>query len=210
MKIKIVVDSTADMNDDIIKKYKFTVVPLTVNLGDNSFKDGVTITTQGIFDYVKKTGDMPKTAAPSVEEYKKVFTSFTEKGYEVIHFNISAELSCSYQNACLAAEGLTGIYVIDSRSASAGTALLVIYAAELINKEYSASDIVDMVKMRIPFVRVSFVIDSLNYLRKGGRCSAITLLGANLLKLKPTISVAFKDYSRIPIKSTASEICEIS
>lgn len=187
MKVIITGDSTLDLTAELLEKYEIRLLPLEVNLGDNSYKDGVNITREDIYNYERTTGKLPKTSAISVEEYKEVFESYTSQGYEVIHFNISNKLSVSNSNAITAAAELKGVYVIDTLALSTGSALLAIYARELLNQGLSAKETVEKVNKRIPYVQTSFIIDTLQYLYKGGRCTKLQLLGANLLKIKPTI-----------------------
>lgn len=187
MRIKITGDSTLDLSDELLQKYNISLMPLEVNLGSETFLDGVNITRQDIYDYEAKTGKLPKTAARSAVIYKEFFEKFTNEGYEVIHFSISSLLSASNQSANEAAKELKGVYVIDTLALSTGSALLALYAHDLIQEGKSAKEIVDLVNQRVPHVQTSFIIDTLNYLYKGGRCSKLQLLGANLLKIKPTI-----------------------
>jgi len=188
MKINITTDSTADLSKDFIKKYDITVVPLTVTLGDKSYKDGINITPNIIFDYVKKSGQLPKTAAPSTVDYKNVFNKFL-KSEAVLHFSMSNDMSGSYQSAFIAAQEFKNIYVIDTRTLSSGMALLILYAIKLINEGHDDKKIFNMVKARTEYVNVSFIIDDLTYLHKGGRCSSLAFFGANLFKLKPSINI---------------------
>ncbi|HEY8390952.1 MAG TPA: DegV family protein [Clostridia bacterium] len=187
MKIKITGDSTLDLSPELLEKYNISLMPLEVNLGSDTYLDGVNITRQDIYDYEKNTGKLPKTAARSAQVYKEFFEQFLNEGYEVIHFSISSFLSSSNQSANMAANELKGVYVIDTLALSTGSALLALYAYDLAQEGKTAQEIVDAVNARIPHVQTSFIIDTLNYLYKGGRCSKLQLFGANLLKIKPTI-----------------------
>lgn len=189
MKIKISADSVIDLSPQMIAENDIAIVPLFVTLGGTSYIDGVDVTPDDIYAFVSKTGQLPKTAAVSEEAYRGVFKKYTDEGYAIIHFNISAEMSASHQNAKAAAEGMNNVYVIDSRNLSSGVGLLVLHACDLIKEGLDAKTIAEKVQRRIPFVQASFIIDKLDYLHKGGRCSSITLLGANLLSIKPTIEV---------------------
>lgn len=190
MKVKITCDSTVDLSEDLIKKYDIEIVPLIVSLGDNSYYDGIDIFSKDIFEYYDKTGILPKTAARSAAFYKDCFLKYTEKGYEVVHINLSNEMSASHNNARLAALELPGVYVVDSKSLSSGSGLLGIYAAELAKTEkYSGEQIYKAVLSRVDYVQASFIVGNLKFLHKGGRCSTVAMLGANLLKIKPSIVV---------------------
>ncbi len=187
-KIKITADSTADFTPEMLKQLDITVSPLAIILGNKSYKDGVDITPQMIFDFVAETGVLPKTAATNPEEYTEFFTQFLDGETEIIHFSLSSKISAVNGNACAAAAGLQGVYVVDSLSLSTGTALLAMYAKNLVRQgKHSAKEIADMCVRRVPDVQASFIVDTLDYLHKGGRCSGIALLGSKILKIKPTI-----------------------
>ena len=189
-KIKITADSTCDLSKELVAKYDITIIPLYVNMGSESYRDGVDIVPQDIFSYVDQTGNLPKTSAVTVDDYTDYFSRFTEQGFSVIHINISAEFSCCHQNAIVAAAQFDDIYVIDSRNLSTGSGLLVLKAAEMAEEGLEAIEICEELQRLIPKVEATFMIDRLNYLQKGGRCSMVAALGANLLQLKPRIDVA--------------------
>ncbi len=188
MKIKITADSTCDLGEELIKRYDVGIFPLTVVLGEDSFRDGIDISPAEIFDYVAKTGNLPKTAAGSVEAYSEFFAQNLKDCDALIHFNISALASSSYNAASKAAQSFKGkVYAVDSRALSTGQGLLVLKACDLAAEGHSAQDIVKTVCALRPFVNTSFVPDALDYLHKGGRCSLAALLGAKVLKLHPLI-----------------------
>lgn len=188
MKIKITGDSTLDLTPELLAKYNISLVSLEVTLGTDSFLDGVNITREDIYAYEKRTGNLPKTAARSAEVYKEFFESFTSQGYAVIHFSISSKISASNQSAVQAASQLSNVYVIDTLALSTGSALLALYACELAGRPGAdAKAVYETVSKRVPDVQTSFIIDTLHYLHKGGRCTKLQLLGANLFKIKPTI-----------------------
>ncbi len=191
MKIKITADSTADLSKELCEKYNISIVPLCVGLGDEIYLDGETINPEMIYDYVKKNKKLPKTSAVNSEQYKEFFEKIFDDGYDaIIHFNISSEMSTTHNNAKMTAEEMKNVFVVDSQTLSTGTALLAIYASELANSEnLSPEQIVEKVNARIPFVQASFILDKLEYLYRGGRCNAVSLFGANLLKIKPSIEV---------------------
>ena len=189
MNIKITSDSTCDLSREQIDRHHITVLPLAVAMGGKDYRDGVDITPQDIYAHVSAGGDLPKTAACNVEGYTKVFAQFSAEYDAVIHLNISAEFSSCHQNARLAAEEFDNVYVVDSRNLSTGHGLLVLRAAELAEQGMDAEAIVTDLQETANRVDASFILDQLEYLKKGGRCSAIAVLGANMLKLKPCIEV---------------------
>lgn len=188
-KVIISSDSTCDLSAELKERYGVKIIPLGVTLGDKVFRDGVDINPDEIYAHHAKTGELPKTTAANVGECIDYFTDLTKDGDSVIHFTISSTMSSTYSNSCLAAEDFENVYVIDSKNLSTGGGLQVIAAAEMAKNGMSAPDIVAELERITPCVDASFVIDSLEYLHKGGRCSALAMLGANLLKLKPCIEV---------------------
>ena len=190
MKIKIIADSTCDLSKELLEKYDIAIAPLSVTLGDNTYKDGVEMNVDDIYAYVDKTGSLPTTNAVNLADYIDIFREWKEKGYDgIVHFNISSDFSSSFQNACLAAEEFDNVYVVDSRNLSTGQGLVVLKGAELAMEGKSPKEIHEECTAMTSKVEASFVIDKLDYLYKGGRCSAVAALGANLLKLKPCIEV---------------------
>lgn len=189
-KIIITCDSTCDLSPELYEKYEIKPVPLGTILGEEMRRDGVDVTPLEIFDYVGKTGVLPKTSAVSVSEYTDVFKPYVDEGAEIVHINISSKFSSCYQNACIAAEELGHVYPIDSRNLSTGSGHLAIKARELANEGLSASEIADKLNEMKEKLDVSFVLQTLDYLQKGGRCSGVTAFGANLLKIRPEIVVS--------------------
>lgn len=189
MKIKITSDSTCDLSPELIKKYDIDIVPLYVGLGEDIKKDGVEATPEDIYSFVDKTGVLPKTSAPNLGDFSEVFEKYTKDGYEVVHFNISADFSSSYATACLAAAETGGVRVVDTRNLSTGSGLVVLHACEMAQNGATAEEIAKECAELTGRVEASFVVDSIDYLHKGGRCSSVAALGANLLKLKPCIEV---------------------
>ena len=187
--IKIIADSTADLPKELLEKYDIQVIPLSVTLGENTYKDGAEICAQDIFDFYNENKVLPKTSAVSVLEYTEAFTPWVEKGYDIIHFTISSTMSACYQNACIAAVELGHVWSIDSANLSSGIALQVVLAAELAAKGESAEVIARDIAEAKTRVDASFILNQLEFLHKGGRCSGVAALGANLLKLKPCIEV---------------------
>lgn len=191
MKIKITADSTCDLGNELSEKYNVGISPLSVILGDTKiYRDGIDLTPRDIFDFVAKTGKLPKTCATTVEEYIGYFTQMLV-GYDaLVHVNISSKASSSYSNAVTAAQRFDGkVYVIDSLALSTGQGLLVLKAAELAREGRTPQEIVTIIENLRPKVNTSFVPDSLNYLHKGGRCSLTSMIGAKVLKLHPMIEM---------------------
>ena len=189
MKIKIMADSTCDLSPEYIAKHDIQMIPLQVNLNGHDYVDGVDITPDDIFRAVAGGADLPKTSAINVEDYRKTFTEALKHCDAIIHFAISADFSSCHANAVTASKGLP-VYCIDSRNLSSGIALLVCEAVDML--EAGCDDvqaILTHVEGLIDKVDASFIVDRLDYLYKGGRCSMVSVLGANLLKLKPCIEV---------------------
>lgn len=189
MKIKITADSIADLSNELKERFNITFMPISVIVGGEEKRDGIDITTEEMLAYCDEHKELPKTSAPNAELYAEFFEE-NLKGYDaLIHINISSELSSIYKNALEATKRFDGkVFAIDSRSLSTGMGLLTIYASELTqNEDLTAQEIHDKVVARIPKVQASFILDKLKYLHMGGRCSAVALFGANLLKIKPSI-----------------------
>lgn len=187
--IRITTDSTCDLGESVAKR-NIGVVPLTVILGDKAYADGVNICPQDIFDYVAQTGILPKTSAPSIGDFEEAFSRFTENGDTVIHFNISQKASSTHAYAKEAAKSFPGkVYVVDSKALSSGQGLLVMKAADFATQGMSAEEIVEKVVALAPKVNTSFIPDTLDYLHKGGRCSAVSMYAASLLKIHPMIAM---------------------
>lgn len=189
MKIKITSDSTCDLSRELLERYNISVCPLVVNKGGEAFRDGVDITPDDIYAHVAAGGDLCSTSALNPADYLDFFEPFLQEYDAVIHLNISSGCSSCHQNASLAAEELENVYVVDSRNLSTGQGLLVLQAAELARDGKEPAQIVDELKAAAEKVRASFVLEQLEYMKKGGRCSTVAALGANLLKLKPSIEV---------------------
>ena len=188
-KVLITADSTCDLSEDLLVRFGVKIIPLTIVMGEESFLDGNGFTVDDIYARYHKDGTLPKTAAPSIQQFIDFFTPYVEQGYEIVHFDISAELSATFNSACIAAQELGGIYCVDSRALSAGVALLVIEAAECRDRGMSAAEIYEHVSALVEKVDTSFILDTLEFMWKGGRCSGVAALGANLLKLKPALEM---------------------
>lgn len=189
MKVKIISDSTCDLSKELIEKYDIEILPLYVCLNDKIMKDGLEIKPDDIYAYVDESGKLPSTSAANLGDYLDAFKPWIEQGYEVVHFNISSEFSSSYRNACMAAKELGHCYVVDSRNLSTGQGLVVLHGAEMAKNGAAAEEIFNSCNEITSKVEASFIVDKLDYLYKGGRCSALSAFGANLLSLKPCIEV---------------------
>ena len=189
MSIKITSDSTSDLSPALLEQYDITVLPLYVTMGEQTCRDGVDARPEDLFAYVERTGSLPTTAAVNVADYHDCFAQFSPRHEAVIHITISSDFSSCYQNACVAAEGFSNVYVVDSRNLSTGHGLVVLEAALAAQRGEQPEAIVAHLNEVASQVEASFVVDKLDYLVKGGRCSSAAALGANLLKLKPSIEV---------------------
>lgn len=187
-KIAISLDSACDLSKELIEKYDFKIIPFGVNLGDKFFYDGE-ISPEEIFEYADNNKTLPKTNAVNEESFKEHFAKILNDYDAIIHFDISSEMSSAYQNAVNASKNFKNVYVVDSRTLSTAISLEAIYAKKLTETMDDPAKIIELVKKRIPAVQASFIIERLDYLYKGGRCSGLALLGANLLKIRPEIEV---------------------
>lgn len=186
MKIAITAESTIDLPRELLGKYNITTLPFTVILGDNEYKDGE-ITSADIFKFVAENKILPKTAAINEVQYTEFFENVLKENDAVVHFSLSSQISSACSNAKLAASGVKNVYVVDTKSLSTGIALLAIYGRELADEGKTAEEIAKLCEERTKDVQASFVVKKLDYLHKGGRCSSIALLGANLLQIRPEI-----------------------
>ena len=189
MKIKIISDSTCDLPAQLLEQYDISIVPLIVMKNDQEFLDGVTITPAEIFSHVAQGGALCSTAARSVGAYMEEFAKYASDYDGIIHVSIGSGFSSSYQNACLAAEEFDNVRVIDSQNLSTGQGLVVLKACQLAQSALSLDELTQALRDFTARVEASFVVDKLDYLVKGGRCSSAAALGANLLNLKPCIEV---------------------
>ncbi len=189
MVIKITADSTCDLPAAILEDLNIAVIPLHILIDEKSFRDGFDITQQDIFKYVGEENRRCTTAAINVFEYEEFFSIFTTDYEAVIHITVGSDFSSCYQNAILASEKFSNVYIIDSKNFSAGSGHLAYDAALMAKEGHGAEDIVQQLKAFVPKLDTSFVLDRLDYLKKGGRCSNIEVLTAALLKIKPSIEV---------------------
>ncbi len=188
-KVVLTADSTCDLSSDLLERYQVHRYPLHVVLEEKTYNDGVDITPDEIYAAYRERGVLPKTAAINTAEYLDFFQPFIDDGCEIVHISLGSGLSASYNNCRMASEELEGLYVVDSRNLSTGSGLLVLEAAKRIAAGMSAQQVSAEVQALTEKVEASFVIDTLEFLHKGGRCSALAMFGANLLQLKPGIEV---------------------
>ncbi|MBO5938986.1 MAG: DegV family protein [Clostridia bacterium] len=185
----IACDSTCDLSPELIERYGIKTIPLSVMLGEKEYRDGVDIDPEKIYEHYQKTGTLPKTAAVNIAAFTEFFEELTVDDRAVVYFSISAEMSASYNNARLAAEDFEDVFVVNTKNLSTGGGLLVVSAAEMAAEGMAADEIAEACEELAERVDASFIVDDLEFLHKGGRCSAVAALGANLLQLKPCIVV---------------------
>ena len=190
--IQLIADSTCDLSPELVERYHIDILPLCVNLGADARTDGVDITQGEIFEWSDRTKETPKTSVFPVDKAKKKFRPYLERGDELICFSISGQMSASGQVMRMAVEELHAadrIHVVDAENLSTGIGLLILRAADLIAEGRSAEEIVREIEATRPLVRASFVVDTLTYLHRGGRCSGVTALMGSVLKIHPKIVV---------------------
>lgn len=190
--VVITADSTCDLPHYLIEKNNIIIMPLSILLGENSYLDGVDVFPEDVYSYVAETGELPKTAAVTPAAYSELFERLTSEGNSVVHIGLSSGISSSYNNACLAAEDYDDVYCVDSKNLCAAMGLLVLKACDFREKGFDAKKIANRVNSVVPKVSASFVIDSLDYLHKGGRCSGVARFSANVLGIRPSIFVDTK------------------
>lgn len=183
--VVITADSAADLPKEIAEKYDIKIMPMCVIFGGRPMKDGPEITAGEIFEYVKETGEIPKTSAVSPGEYIDFFTPFIEAGKAVVHLSFCSELSSTFRNARLASSSLHDVYPLDTRSLAGGISLLALKGCEMRDQGMGAEEIYSRLSALISKTRVSYLLDSIDFLRRSGRCSAAAAWGANLLSIKP-------------------------
>lgn len=189
-KVVITSDITCDLNWDLEQRYGVTCMPLHIVIGGKSYEDWVNITPEELYEIFYKTKELPHTTAGSVGEYVDFFKQFIDKDCDVVHLSLGSKLSVTHQSSVLAANEFPGrVYSIDTNNLSTGSGLLVIKACELRDQGLSAKEIYDKVSAMTGKSHASFVLDRLDFMHAGGRCSAVAVLGANLLSLKPSIEV---------------------
>lgn len=189
MKVRITADSTCDLTPALVERFGITITPLTVSCGGEDYLDGVEIDPDRLFEITERTGGAAATAAVNVQQYMDAFGGLLQECDEIVHFTISSAMSACYQNACIAAEELGHVYPVDSENLSTGIGHLVLDACLLAEEGKSGEEIQAILNERRKKLDVSFVLSTLEYLRRGGRCTTLAAMGANLLKLHPCIVV---------------------
>lgn len=188
MKIVISAESTIDLPEEMLQENDIHTIPFGIEFGGELRQDRFGISSE-IFEFVEESKKLPKTSAIAPEQYREYFEELKKDYDAVIHISLSSQMSCAYNNARLIAEDMENVFVIDSKTLSTGIALVALFANELVGRGLDVSEIVQLVEEKTNHIQASFVIEKLNFLHKGGRCSALTLLGANILKIKPEIVV---------------------
>ncbi len=187
-------DSTCDLGPELVKAYNVNLYPFHIVLDGETYSDGVDLTTDDIVRIYGEKKILPTTAAINVQEYIDFFSPFVEQGYDVVHISLGSGISSSHQNSCLAAAEFDGrVFTVNSGNLSTGSGHIVLEAAKRIAQGMAAADIAEELRALTSKVSASFVLDTLEFLHKGGRCSALAMMGANLLKLKPSIRVNNED-----------------
>lgn len=191
MAIKIIADSTCDLSEDLLKKYDISIIPLCIVMGDNSYNDGLEVTPDEIYKWADANKTTPKTAASSFDYALQVLAPYMKAGDDIIFIGIGEKLSttCNVIRLIGSDEDYSRLYVVDSANLSTGIGLQVLYAARLAAEGKSATEIVERLEARRDKVRASFVVETLTYLARGGRCNSVTALLGNALSLKPEIVV---------------------
>ena len=174
--VAITADSPIDLTPELAKRFNISIIPLYIAFDEKAYQDGVDISADDIFKKYEEKKVIPHTSAIPIADYDTFFRNFTEKGIAVIHFSLSSEISSTHQNAVIAAEGLEDVYIVDSLNLSTGIAMLAVMASVWKDNGLAADQIFSDIKNSREHVCSSFVVDKLEYLRKGGRCSALTAL----------------------------------
>ena len=190
--VKIISDSTCDLSGELLEKYDISILPLHILLGEEEYEDGQNITIEEIYDWSEAHKETPKTSAPSIDRAIELFEPYVKKGDEIVCFSISESMSSSGNIMRMAAEQLeaeSSVHVINSQNLSTGIGLLVVEAAAMAKDGKGAEEIVQRMEELIPRVRASFVVDTLTYLHRGGRCSGLAAMAGGALKLHPRIQV---------------------
>lgn len=198
-KILLSADTPCDIGAELKERYQVSLYPLHIILEGKQYTDGLDIAPDMLYQAWYERKALPKTAAINPEEYVSYFRPFVDQGYEVLHISLGSGLSSSYQNAKLAADGMDGVHVIDSRNLSTGFGHLVCEAGERIRAGMPIGQIVQEVEALVPHVSASFVLDTLEFLHASGRCSSLVHLSANLLNLKPGIAVQVSEGGRMTV-----------
>lgn len=188
-KVALFADGAGDIPLEIVEKYNIGQLYGVITIDSKEYIDKLTITPLEMFDLAKTTKSLPKTSAVNSNQYIEAFKPYLDEGYEIVLINLSSQISMAHHNALMVANEREDIYVVDSRSLSSGIAHLVIEAGELRNKGCSAKEIYDVLLVLRDKVHATFILDTLEYMAAGGRCSTVTAFGANILGIKPCIEM---------------------
>lgn len=190
-KVVIIVDSTCDLPKEVIEQNEIVIVPLTVNFSDSSYHDGVDITTPQLYKLVAEKNELPKTAAITLGEINAIYEKYINLGYDIIYTGIGSSMSKSYENAVMMSKEFPEgrIHVVDSMNLSTGIGLLIMKASKWRTEGKSAAEIAELMREEVPYVKSQFIVDTMEYLHKGGRCSGVAKLFGTILKIKPLIVV---------------------
>lgn len=191
--ILITADSTCDLPKSIVEENGIKIFPLSILLGDKKYLDGVDIMPNDIYAYADSTGELPKTAAVPPQAYIDFFKKAQNDGKQVVHIGLSSGISSSFSNARLVSEDFDNVYCVDSKNLCTAMGLLVLKACDFRDAGMSAEQIATELEALVPKVSATFIVNSLNYLHKGGRCSSVAKFGANVLGIKPSIAVDTKN-----------------
>lgn len=193
-KVAILTDSTCDLGKDLLEKYKIDFIPLHVNFNNETYDDLVNINLEELYQKVEEKGKLPTTSCPSQVEVENFLKKYLDQGYDIVYTGISSEMSATYNVFKLVAEELDNekIYIVDSGNLSTGIGLLLLKAAKFRDEGFSAKEIAKKLEEIVPRVKVQFVIDRLDYLHKGGRCSSVAYVFSKVLSVKPMIVVREK------------------
>ncbi len=183
--VVITADSAADIPINVAEKYGIRIMPMHVVFGGEEKNDGVDLTASEIFDFVEKTGEIPKTSAVSPGEYMDFFSAFVKENKAIVHLSFCSELSSTYRNARIASARLKDVYPLDTRSLAGGISLLAIKGCSMRDEGMSAEEIYSRLSSLVSKTNVSYLLDNIDFLRRSGRCSAAAAIGANLLSIKP-------------------------
>lgn len=191
---KLTADSTCDLSENLLKKYDISIIGLNIILGDTTYIDRENVTPDDIYVYYDQHKVLPKTAARNSEEYKDLFMPYVSQGKAVVHFSLSSEISSSYNNACLAAAEINKhgkkVWVINTKLLSSGNGVLAMRIHDLLKSGEKIETAVEKVTSLIERTQLSFCVDTLEYLYKGGRCSQMALIGGSVLKIHPCINMS--------------------
>lgn len=189
-KIIISSDSTCDLTPEIIEKYDIKICPISIIIDGKEYHDTVDINAEQVIEHVKQTGVLPKTSAIGQVTYEEYFTDLKADGGKILHFCISSKSSSCVNQARAAAEAVGGVTVIDSYSLSSGQGIQIVRAAQMLAEGKSLEETVDFIEQNKTKAQISFVVDTLDFLRKGGRCSSLALVASKVFKIHPSIAMS--------------------